>query len=63
MTLKEFYTEINGDYEDAYQRLLSNELIIRCINKFAIDNTYPVLMEAISKQDLTAAFEASHKLK
>lgn len=63
MTVKEFYENIHGNYEDILSRLSTDEVIIHFIRRFPSDNTYKELMEAVQKSDISASFEAAHKLK
>lgn len=63
MKVKEFYKKINGDYDDMFERVSSDELILNFVKRFPSDTTYAQLMNAVQKADITASFEASHKLK
>lgn len=63
MTVKEFYENIHGDYDEILTRLPSEAFILRMIKRFPSDNTYAELIDAVQKSDISASFEASHKLK
>lgn len=63
MTAKEFYASIGGDYEDIVHRLPTDEMIIRFVRRFTTDGTYKELTAAVENGDISASFEAAHKLK
>lgn len=63
MTVKKFYENIHGDYNDLLTRLPTDALALRFIRQFPSDPSYSELMEAVRKDDITASFEAAHKLK
>lgn len=63
MTIKEFYENINGDYDDMLARLSTDALILHFIKRFPTDNTYFELTDAVQRADISASFEAAHKLK
>ncbi len=63
MTIKEFYQTVQGDYEEIYDRLSSDEIILRFIKRFPNDPTYTELMEAVQRGDISASFVATHNLK
>lgn len=63
MTVKEFYSKIGGDYDNALLRLPNDTLIIRFIKLFASDKSYSELTEAVQNGDINASFQAAHKLK
>ena len=63
MTVKELYEHIAGDYDDVLARLCSDALITRILAKFLDDTTCPDLIDAWSRGDEKAAFEAAHAAK
>ncbi len=63
MTVKELYQNIQGNYEEAKQRMLTEEMIERCIKYFAVDTSYHNMVSALEKEDMKASFDAAHKLK
>lgn len=63
MTVKEFYREIDGDYEDVMTRLPTDAFVMRFVKRFPSDGSYSELLDAVNKDDICASFEAAHKLK
>lgn len=63
MTVKEFYENIHGNYEDILSRLSTDELVLYFVRRFLSDHTYLELMEAVQNSDISASFEAAHKFK
>lgn len=63
MTIKEFYGNVNGDYEEIMHRLSSEVLVIHFVERFATDSTYSELLSAVAEGSISAGFEAAHKLK
>ena len=51
MTVKECY-EIIGDYNDAMDRLMKEDLIVRFLKKFETDNSYTELVAAYEADDI-----------
>lgn len=64
MTLKEFYDEIDGSYEQMLQRMMGNEqMILRFLKKFIQDGTYKELEQAMEMRSCDGVFRAAHTLK
>lgn len=63
MTVKECYAHMNGDYEDAIGRLLSDERIVKYLNKFAAGEDYSALLSALEEKRYEDAFRYAHNLK
>lgn len=63
MSLQEFYTNINGDYEDIINRLQKEATVIRFVKRFTSDGTYGELAAAVEGGDISASYEAAHKFK
>lgn len=63
MTVKDFYAETGGNYNDALQRLMNDALIYRFLMKFPADESFDMLKTALDHKDLEAAFSAAHTLK
>lgn len=63
MTVKEFYKNIDGDYNDALTRLPTEAFVLKMLRLFASDRTYDELIESVKNNDIKASFETSHKLK
>lgn len=63
MTVKEFYENIHGDYNDIISRFPSDELVLYFVRQFLSDSSYTELTEAVKNNDVEASFAAAHKLK
>ena len=63
MTLKEFYEQIDGSYEDTLHRLTSEALVHRFVLKYPADPSFAQLREAVTAADWESAFRAAHTLK
>lgn len=63
MAIKECYRLINGNYEDALKRLGSDKQIRKYLKKFAQDESFRQLAEAMEKRDYSKAFIGVHTLK
>ena len=63
MTLKEFYEQIDGSYEDTLHRLTSEALVHRFVLKYPADPSFTQLREAVAAEDWESAFRAAHTLK
>ena len=51
MTLKEFYEQIDGSYEDTLHRLPSEALVHRFVLKYPADPSFAQLREAVAAAD------------
>ncbi len=63
MTLREFYEEIDSDFDEVLKRLLNERLMNRFVHKFLEDDSYLQLCEAVEENDYEQAFEKAHTLK
>lgn len=63
MTLREFYSTIGGNYDEAVSRLRKETLVAKYVRMFLGDESYGELCRAVDAQDWQAAFAASHNLK
>lgn len=63
MTLKECYNCMNGSYEEAKSRLMTDSMIERFVLKFLNDQTMNNLRSAIAAGDIAVAFREAHTLK
>lgn len=63
MSIQEFYTNINGDYEEIMHRLQKEDTVLRFVKRFALDGTYDELAAAVESGDISASYEAAHKFK
>lgn len=63
MTLKEFYQEIDADYDEIMGRLGNEAMIERFVHKFLEDKSYQVLCAAVAENNYEEAFRGAHTLK
>lgn len=63
MTLEELYGRIGGNYAEALSRLQMEKIINKFIVKFIDDQSCSNLVDAWSRGDEEAAFEAAHTAK
>lgn len=63
MTVRELYTAMQGDYEDALQRFFTDDLIIRFLKRFSSDSSFRELLNAVECGNISLSFEAAHKMK
>lgn len=63
MNLREFFTEVGGDYESVLLRLPSSSMVKRFVYKFVDDPSYEELKSAWKQSDIPTAFRAAHTLK
>ena len=61
--MRDAYEKIGADYDDALQRLMSDEMVARFAIKFLDDDSMPNLDAAMAAGDAKAAFIAAHTLK
>ncbi len=63
MNLKEFYADINGDYEGVTSRLRSEKMVRKFVLKFLNDASYDNLVKSLEEQNYEEAFRAAHTIK
>ncbi len=63
MDLKEFYSAIGGNYDEALKRLMRDALVMKFVLKFEKDDSYQSLVKALKEQNCEEAFRAAHTLK
>jgi HPt (histidine-containing phosphotransfer) domain-containing protein len=63
MTLQEFYAGIDGNYDEALKRLMSEKFMLRFLGKFADGGDFSAMMEAIRAENWEDVFRHSHNLK
>lgn len=63
MTIEECYTQLQGNYPEAKNRLMTDTLIERFILKFPDDPCMATLRDRIAARDTAGAFRAVHTLK
>jgi HPt (histidine-containing phosphotransfer) domain-containing protein len=63
MTLKEFYAAIDGSYDEAIRRLMSDKFILKYLGKFADAGDCAAALEAVRAGDWASVFSHTHNLK
>lgn len=63
MTVKAFYDEIDGDYDEIMGRLVTEERIRRFLKKLIETTDMAALQDGWSKKDDKQIFAYSHRLK
>lgn len=63
MTIQECYIQMKADYEDVLKRFGTEAFVERFLEKFLNDSSFNNLLDAFEKNDMDAAFVASHTLK
>lgn len=63
MDLKEFYKNAGGDYENALQRLSSEKLLLKYVKRFADDESFAGLKNALNEKNAAESFRFAHTLK
>lgn len=63
MTLRECYAALEGDYESAVARLMTERVVQKFIIRFLDDASYELLCRSIEEEDYNEAFRAAHTLK
>ncbi len=63
MQLREFYENVNGDYEDIMARIGNEMIIKKFLLKFPNEPSYQRLITAVEGGDIEESFVAAHTLK
>ncbi len=63
MTVKEFYAECGGGYEEMQAKFPSDGTILTFLKIYARDKNYATLCERLAANDAEGAFVAVHTLK
>ncbi|MBR3266648.1 MAG: Hpt domain-containing protein [Bacilli bacterium] len=63
MNVKEFYSQIGGDYDRAIQMLMNDAFILKLLKKFSEGNYYDELKKARDENDIPHIFAITHTLK
>lgn len=63
MNLQECYAQLEGDYEAVMGRLRQKERVEKFLRLFPTDNNFQLLIQALEKEDWSAAFRAAHSMK
>lgn len=63
MTVKEFYDETGGGYEEMFSKFGSDVMITKFLTIFKRDKSYETLAEKLEGGDTEGSFQAAHTLK
>ena len=63
MNVKQFYIDINGNYNDALAIMMNDMFVAKMLKKFMDNNAYEEILSLYKKKDYRALFAASHSLK
>lgn len=63
MTLKELYTEIDGNYDEVVKRLMNETLVRKFVLKFLDDKSLENLRVSLDGKNYPEAFRAAHTIK
>ena len=63
MNIKQFYSTVNGNYEQALSIMMNDAFIGRMITKFYNNNSYNDIISAYEKKDYNSVFTSSHAFK
>ena len=60
MTVKECYSQMNGDYNNVLSRFYDEAMIKRLLGRFIDDTSFRALEQAMAEGDVQSAFNAAH---
>ena len=63
MTVKECYSQMNGDYNNVLSRFYDEAMIKRLLGRFIDDTSFRALEQALAEGNVQAAFNAAHTLR
>ena len=63
MNVKDFYDQIDGDYDDVLERFGDESLVKRFALKFLSDDSFNALEKKINSRDVQEKFRAAHTFK
>lgn len=63
MNIKEFYDQINGDFEDVLKRLANEVIVTKIVKMFVSDPSYNDITTGLENKDVELAFRGAHTLK
>ena len=63
MTVKECYSQMNGDYNNVLSRFYDEAMIKRLLGRFIDDTSFRALEQAMTEGNMQAAFNAAHTLR
>ena len=63
MNVKQFYSEVHGNYGSALSIMMNDIFIAKMLSKFMENNIYDQIISSYEKKDYRALFAASHSYK
>lgn len=63
MNVKQFYLEVNGNYNNALSIMMNDILISKMLTKFISSDTLDQLVSLYEQKDYRSLFAAAHSLK
>lgn len=63
MTVQEFYSEVDGNYDEIMKRLRTDERVMKFVGMFAKDESYNTLVRTMQEGNIDEAFRAAHTMK
>lgn len=63
MSIKDFYAEVGGSYDEIMRRLLSEERVMKYLGKFCNDKSFEAMTADIADKKWEDAFRDAHNLK
>lgn len=63
MQLNEFYSKVGGNYDEVKSRLMTDDRILRFLQKFPSSDDFDNLKRTLSEKKWDEAFRFSHNLK
>lgn len=63
MELRQIYEQLQGNYDNVLQRLISDERITKYLLKFKDKNMDTLIIDALDAEDYETAFREAHNLK
>ncbi len=63
MNVKQFYTDIKGNYKSALAIMMNDVFIAKMLTKFMDNNIHEQMISAYENKDYRALFAASHSYK
>lgn len=61
--MKQFYSEIGGNYDEVLARMSMERIVIKFVKKFLEDNTFNELSKGIDLLDFDLTYRSVHTLK
>ena len=63
MNVKEFYSEVNGNYQAALSLMMNDSFIERLLGKFFSNNSFNDIVSSFEKKDYQTLFASVHSFK